>query len=334
MPRSHTITIFPASPAYVFAGKIQYGVRSGAGKIYFIPIMTKFTKNISHLLEYRSLRLLQALLSLLPRTVALKVGVLAGNLLYLFGVYRTVVKKNMDFVGLWTPEESARITGNLYRNMGRYAVDFLRNNHRHPTYRTHNFETIQTLLDQGKGIIVLLAHFGNWEILADMFGSQVKGLHVVAKPMKNRLVDEWLAKKRASASVTTIYVENALRKIYSALKHNHLVAVLIDQHAAGVQGTLVPFLGKTTGTVRTVAGLVHKTGCGVLPTYAIMQPDGSYDIMISSVEPPPDLPGKTDDECISAYQLQHNDIISGWIKQYPDHWFGWFHKRFREHIKY
>jgi lauroyl/myristoyl acyltransferase len=95
----------------------------------------------------------------------------------------------------------------------------------------------------------------------------------------------------------------------------------------------VPFLGKETSTVRTVAGLVHKTGCAVMPTYALLRDDGSYDIVIAEA-PPPDLSGKTDEQCVAAYQLQHNDILSGWIREHPEHWFGWFHKRFRESIRY
>ena len=165
-----------------------------------------------------------------------------------------------------------------------------------------------------------------------MFGSRVGCLNVVAKPMHNRLVDDWLATKRTAAKVETIYVEKALRKIYEVLKKNQILAILIDQHA-GSQGTLVPFLGKPTSTVRTVAGFVCKTGCGVLPTYALLREDNSYDIVLS-VASELDTTGISADQAIDEYQRQHNDILSVWIKQNPEHWFGWFHKRFRESINY
>jgi KDO2-lipid IV(A) lauroyltransferase len=239
----------------------------------------------------------------------------------------------MEFVNIWTPDEQQRITIKLYRMMGKYAVDFLRRTARLPPHRIHNLELIQPLLDKGKGVIVLLGHFGNWELLADMFGSHFSGLlNVVAKPMRNKLVDNWLARKRTAASVETIYVDHALRKIYQTLKKSQLVAILIDQHP-GSQGTMAPFLGKETSTIRTVAGLVHKTGCAVLPTYALLRDDNTYDVVIS-VAPQPELSGKSGEEAITVLQTQHNDILSGWIRQNPEHWFGWFHKRFRESIKY
>ena len=238
----------------------------------------------------------------------------------------------MEFVNIWTPEEQKTITKKLYRMIGRYAADFLRSSSSLPPHHIHDYELVQPLFDKGKGVIVLLGHFGNWELLADIFGEKIPGLSVVAKPMRNKLVDEWLARKRTGASVETIYSDQALRRIYEALKNNGMVAVLIDQNA-GSQGTPALFLGKETSTVRTVAGLVHKTGCAVLPTYALLRDDNTYDVMIA-VAPQPDIAGKSDSECIAAYQLQHNDILSGWIRQYPEHWFGWFHKRFRESIKY
>jgi KDO2-lipid IV(A) lauroyltransferase len=290
------------------------------------------SKRVSHLLEYCALRAIQFLLAALPRSVALKGGAIIGAGLYHAGIYRSVVRKNMMLVDLWPLDEQERITRLLYRTMGRYAVDFLRGFPPLPPYTVAHEEILSAALAKGKGVIILLGHFGNWELLADIFGSRVASLSVVAKPMRNPLVDRWLAKKRDAAAVDTIYVDNALRKIYEALKRNGIVAVLIDQHA-GTQGTLVPFLGRETSTIRTVAGLEYKTGCAVVPTYALLCEDNTYEIVLAEA-PLPEMPGQSDDAVIAACQVQHNDILSEWVRRYPHHWFGWFHKRFKESIDY
>ena len=160
-------------------------------------MQTNSPKKWTHRAEYCLLRIIQAILTLLPRPVALKIGSLTGYFLYAIGVYRKIVRKNLDLVNLWSARESAAITRNLYHNMSRYAVDFLRTGKKAIQYRTHHFEIIDSLRKNGKGVIVLLAHFGNWEILADLFGSKVETLHVVAKPMKNPLVDNWLADRKS-----------------------------------------------------------------------------------------------------------------------------------------
>jgi len=254
-----------------------------------------------------------------------------GQILYLCGVYRKTVQKNFDHVDIWSDSEKKRIIPKLYQNMGRYVTDFLRKG-KHPSYKVDNFHFVDECRQRGKGTMVLLAHFGNWELLASIFGIKVNALNVIAMPMRNPLVEKWLHNKRDAACVKTIHTKNALRGMLQALRENELVAILIDQSLR--MGTPAPFLGKTASTVRTVAGLVRKTGSAVLPVYALLLDDGSYDIRISVTEPPAFDSSDDEETIITKIQTQHNDIISEWIKEHPEHWFGWFHKRFKGYIKY
>lgn len=287
----------------------------------------------THKIEYILLLIIQFIFSFLPRFITLRIGFAIGFILYWSGTYKKTVFGNMRYAGYWSEEELKGIVRNLYRNMGRYISDFLRISAKNPPYRTHSYDIIDRLQNENKGAIILLAHLGNWEVLAQIFGSKVKDLSVIAKPMKNKIVDDWLTLKRAATGVTTIYTQQALRKMLEALNiKKALVAILIDQHA-GQHGTMVPFLGKEANTVRTVAGIVKKTQCAVVPTYSILQKDGIYDVFISEA-PILDLAGKSDEQAIEAYQIQHNAIISEWIIKYPDHYFGWFHKRYRGIISY
>lgn len=292
----------------------------------------KLSQNSVYKLEYILLICLENILTFLPRTLALKAGELFGWILYLTGFYKTTVKCNMIHAGFWTDEQMAIIIKRLYKNIGRYGADMLRKHKTLPDYNIHNGSLIDNGFTKNKGIIVILAHFGNWEFLANVFGKKVPNLNVVAKPMNNNIVDEWLAKKRSEASVKTIYTKQALRKMLEVLNGNGMIAILIDQHG-GKHGTMIPFLGKEANTVRTVAGLVNKTGCAVLPVYSVMKDDGSYEIIFSE-SAPIDTEGKTDEQIITEYQIQHNNILSEWIINQPEHYFGWFHKRYRGLISY
>ena len=289
-------------------------------------------KKRGYYFEYLLLRAVQLKLGVMPRWLALKLGGCAGLILYYFGVYRKTVRGNMEYVGWWDKKQREQITKKLYYNIGQYATDFLRPSSVLPPHTISNIEIAQQHIQQGKGTIVLLAHLGNWEMLAEIFGRRFQDLNVIAKPMKNWFVDSWLAEKRKKTGVRTIYTHQALRKMLEVIKRNGLVAILIDQHA-GKHGTMVPFLGKMANTVRTVAGIVHKTNCSVISSSALIQKNGSYTIDIQCV-PSAVTAGKTDEECIAEYQRIHNDMISEWIKKNPEHWFGWFHKRFRGIIGY
>lgn len=291
------------------------------------------TPTFQHKLEFAALRILEALFSVLPRTFTLNLGSLIGELLYRFKIYLPVVETNMVHVGLWNDaRQRQEIQHRLYRNIGRYWSDFL-----HPAksipFTMADETTLEKCIARGKGTIVLLAHFGSWEALAVMFGKRISDLSVLAKPMHNPLVEAWLHAKRSRTGVKTIYPENALRKIAVALKHNGMVAVLIDQYAGG-QGVAVPFfMGKTANTIRTVAGILQRMDCSILPGYSLMNKNGSYTVY---TEETANLNISTDnaDTFINAYLAEHNAILSRWITARPDHWFGWFHRRFADYVSY
>jgi KDO2-lipid IV(A) lauroyltransferase len=286
----------------------------------------------AHYIEYAALRCVETAVNILPRSIALFFGGLTGQALCLFGVYRRVVLKNFEHVGLWDAGEVKKILPALYKNIGRYAVDFLRVG-KLPPYRLHDYDVYEQARETGKGTVIVLAHFGNWELLAAIWGKKTGDLNVVAMPMHNLLVENWLLKKRTAAAVKTIYTEKALRGMLSALKRNGITAILIDQHIHGM-GTPTPFLGKTADTVRTAAGLVRKTGAAAVPVCAVLNPDGSYDINFYRAELPVTDDDDEDEAVISAIQALHNEIISGWIRERPEHWFGWFHRRFKGYVDY
>jgi KDO2-lipid IV(A) lauroyltransferase len=289
-------------------------------------------KRISHFIEYIGLRVIEILAGMLPRRVTLWLGGIAGLLLYHAGVYRKVVDRNFDYVGLFGDADRPRIIKNLYINMGKYAVELLRIGKKPPFFTVENIELIDAALARGKGVIAVLAHFGNWELLAAMFGSRYKELNVFSGRLHNPLVEKWMLDKRKKTNVTLFYAAGALRKMLTVLRQNGILAMLIDQYA-GDQGTTVPFLGKPAKTYRTMAGMLCKTDCGVVLPYALLQKNGSYRVVI---EASPEIGVSRDNEeaFIAAAQKAHNDVISAWIMKYPEHYFGWFHRRFKDTISY
>ncbi len=293
----------------------------------------KNATRLSHLVEYLALRTAETLCRLMPRGMALACGAAGGRLMHAAGLYRRVIDAHLRHVGYWDAGEQQAIKRALYRNMGRYMADFLHARPGRPLpYHPDPMPLVNRVQSRGKGVLVVLGHFGNWEALASAFGERADGLHAVSMPMNNPLVETWLSRRRASTGVVEITKHKAARRILTTLRKNKLVAVLIDQHARR-QGTMAPFLGKEASTVRTVAGLLHKTDCGVVLVYALLEDDNRYRIHIEQgrdlgIDP-------ADQEAfVTAYQREHNDVLSQWIRKHPEHWFGWFHKRYKGSISY
>jgi Kdo2-lipid IVA lauroyltransferase/acyltransferase len=287
---------------------------------------------LSHIIEYILLRCIEFTASIIPRPFCLAIGAGFGMILYHAGIYRRIVRKNMEHVALWPQAEMEAITKRLYANIGRYAAEFLRASKKLPPYRFDRIDILESQIKIGKGIIGIMAHIGNWEIFAPIFAPRISQLTVVTMPMHNKLVENWLAGKRGGAGLNFVYQDQAVRKILSTLKKNGIVALLIDQYA-GSEGTPALFLGKEANTVRSVAGLVRRIDCSVLAAYAILEKDLTYTIHFEN--PPLPLVSKDDENAfISACQTLHNKMISEWIKKYPDHYFGWFHRRFKGTVDY
>ena len=287
---------------------------------------------VSHRTQYLLLRLFELFFRLLPRPLALRAGAAFGMLLYHCRIRRRVVDRNLRHVGCWNEAQMKRITRSLYRMTGRYIADFLRGRPGSLPYEFHAMDTIKRVLARGKGTLLVLGHYGNWEALAVMFGRAVPSLHVVAMPMRNTQVERWLLRKRDTTGVITIHKGSATRRVLAALRQNSMVAVLIDQHIRG-QCTLAPFLGTQAPTVRTVAGLLQHTGCSVLLVYAVLNAQGVYQVHVEEGRELGVSPERAD-EFIAAYQADHNDVLSRWIRQAPEHWFGWFHRRFGDLVNY
>lgn len=292
----------------------------------------KNARYLPNLIEYGFLRTAEIVCRLMPRNMALACGAAMGRLMQAAGVYGRVIDTNLRHVGYWTDDEQREIKRKLYRNMGRYIADFLHARPGSLPYYPDPMPLVNRVQGRGKGVLVVLGHFGNWEALASAFGQRADGLHAVSMPMNNPLVEKWLTRRRAATGVVEITKHKAARRILTTLRKNKLVAVLIDQNARR-QGTMVPFLGKEASTVRTVAGLLQKTGCGVVLVYALLEDDNRYRIHIEEGR---DLGMDPADQeaFITAYQREHNDVLSGWIREHPEHWFGWFHKRYKGSISY
>jgi KDO2-lipid IV(A) lauroyltransferase len=237
----------------------------------------------------------------------------------------------MKHVELCTPEIMEPIVRDLYCTMGMYAVDFLRKK-TPPVHEVRYLEIVRKLLEKKRGLIAILSHFGNWELLASLFGSEFSRLGVIAKTMNNPYINAWIEKKRTDSHVEVIYKEQALRKMLQVIAQNGTIAILIDQRG-GHHGTESLFLDKPASTVKTVAGIVQKTGCPVVSAYSLMRDDLSYDIVIEEV-PEIDTKGMGQEEAVKAHQELHNQILSSIIRKYPSHYFGWFHQRFKGTVNY
>ncbi len=125
-------------------------------------------------------------------------------------------------------------------------------------------------LKLNKGMIALVFHYANWEIMGVASWFLKNPIVVLARPLKrHRLINEFMNRMRASTGLKVIANVNTSRDVIRYLKENNIVAILGDQREKRSKGVYVDFFGEPVPTTRGIATIGMKTGTPVLPFYYV-----------------------------------------------------------------
>ena len=257
-----------------------------------------------------------------------------GSFLYLaLKKRRRIALENLQiaFGDEMSADERAQICRESFRQIGKTAIEFLR----FPQLTFENIweevtvegkEHLIGALNQGKGAIVFLSHFGNWEFLALVYGALIPDrAKAIAFPLKNRHLNALVSQYRERLSLKLITRRQAVRETLRALKGGYAVGFFADQNA-GREGVFVDFFGKPASAVRGPATLALKTGAPLLLSMDIRQSDDRHHVIITpaiDLEISGDL--EQDVQTNTAHILK---ILEAYIRQYPDQWL-WTHNRWK-----
>lgn len=226
-----------------------------------------------------------------------------------------------------SPAELARIGRDSFRHLGmnftESCVFFFR-----PPARllsrvsVDGLQNLEAADQQGRGMILLTAHFGNWELLAASHALTRFPLSVVMRPLDSPLFDSIVARFRMRSGVELITKRRALPDIVDALRRRRMVGILLDQNASRREGVFVPFFGVPASTSKGMALIALRTGAPVLPVFIRRRPDGRH--VVDAGAPVPVPP----DGDVVAFTAAFNEAIETAIRRAPDQWF-WLHRRWK-----
>jgi len=282
---------------------------------------------------YLLLRVSSFFINLLPEGFALWVGRQLGIVMYyLDWEHRKVALQNL-FLAFGQEKSVSEIQGiarRTFQNLGMMAIEFFRiprmdGETFKERVKIEGLEEALGLLEKKKGALLLIGHFGNWEMMGLM--SKVIGnpIMVIAKPMKkNRWVDQFITKVRNTSGLEVISSVKASRKVIKGLSQNRVVGILIDQRAKRSEGVWANFFGRKAPTTPSLAVLAMKTGAPVLPVFMLRNGFREHRLLIKE---PLELIHTGDiKKDVEANTQLFNYTLESMIRQYPDQWF-WVHRR-------
>lgn len=189
-----------------------------------------------------------------------------------------------------------------------------------------NPELIIEKYKEGKGVILLSAHFGNWEYIAASVSARINiPFHVVVKHQRNPYVDNWMNNIRTKWNNKIIQLGVSIREIYKEIKNKNMVAMVADQRGP-YEGIRVKFFGINTAVFSGPAMLSLKTGAPIIYGIAVRQKDYSYKVKLEEISTE-NLPSNEEEKIIEISQ-RHTSFLENYIRENPEQWF-WMHKRWK-----
>jgi KDO2-lipid IV(A) lauroyltransferase len=263
------------------------------------------------------------------------VGAALGTVAYLVDrAHRHRAVENLLRAGIAEDRASARrITRRVFQNLGRSFADLCRlprltDAEIAERIRVEGYEHVREARARGRGIIVVTAHLGAWELLPVMSAIRGAPIHSVVRPMDNVTIDRALTAIRSRGGNGIIRKQDLLRRGLGlkVLKAGGMLGIVMDQNITWREGVFVEFFGRTANTAFAPALLALRTGAAVIPAAIFREGPGRHRIV---VEKPIEIVRSGD----LRRDLQENtarftQAIEAFIRRSPAEWF-WVHRRWK-----
>jgi len=237
---------------------------------------------------------------------------------------RRFVKANLKVI---FPDKTNRqlrkISHKVFQNFAKYLVDFFRFEKLNSEYinkkiKLENIHYFNDALAAGKGVVVLTAHLGNWELGGVVIAQLGYPFWAVALPHKNKKVNNFFDNQRNRKGVKVIAMGKAVRSCISEIKKNHMVALVGDRDFTE-KGIVLDFFGMPTHFPEGPAALSLLTGASIVPGFMLRNPDDSFTLRIE--KPIVFSPSQDKAKNLTDLIMIYKNIIEDYIRKYPEQWY-------------
>jgi len=283
--------------------------------------------------ESIAVRMVAAIVSLLPMATVRRCGAALGRLAYsVDATHRRIALENLASAFPARPEPERRALARaMFAHFGSLLLELLK----FGTYTTDQMcaavdiegeERARQAYQQERGVLFFTGHFGYWEIQAIVQPLNMHPVSVLARPLDNVRLNEMLERIRTRTGNSVIYRQGAVRKVLRELAANHGVALLIDQHLHTPDAVYVDFFRRPAATTSALAALALRTGAPVIPVFALPLPGGRYRLVY---EHPVEPPQAETPDAVREFTQRCTDVLEMYVRRRPELWL-WMHRRWRD----
>jgi KDO2-lipid IV(A) lauroyltransferase len=278
---------------------------------------------------------LKSFIAKIPNAYLLFFGKILGNLLYYLAIpQRRIVRRNLLFslVGS-APQQIQTMTKRIFQHFGITILELLQMtcfSKQDLISKVHveNIEILSDALAKKKGVVLITAHLGNYEMAAQsvpcLLGLQMSA---VAKKMRNVRLNRLIHYLRTRFGNKVIYKKGALPEMMKTLRQGEMVAILMDI-SRRFDGVEVNFFDRRATATPAAALLGLRCKSPIIPAFCHRNPKGK---LIVQVEPPIEIKRTKDLRSDLQFNTQLiTDRVERAVLNYPEQW-NWMLKRWKEY---
>ncbi len=288
---------------------------------YFYLFLYKFFTLLAKILPKRVMDyILKVLASFAYRVDKKHHHIINANLKLAFG--DNLTQKERDNIGKYVFYNLLQTIIGFIKRDGKDANEILKD------IEFKNSHILEDAIKSKRKIILITAHYGNWELLppaiASKFGVELIG---VGRKLDSPIMDRVLIKNREQFGVKMIYRKGAMKGLLRALKQNKIVGVLLDQHLGKKQGGVeVNFFNKKAFQSPVASILARNFNAIVIPTFISTNDYKNYIVIFYN--PLPTIKTSNREEDILKMTQAQSDIMQEVISNRSKEWF-WVHRRWK-----
>jgi lauroyl/myristoyl acyltransferase len=277
------------------------------------------------MLRFRAFRMIQWLMERLPRRLAYALAIVIARFAYIFaGRARRTLQENLRAA---LPEVSDRelrlISWNNFRNHSKAYADLMRLPSARvedlgPLLHVDGLEHLEAARAHGRGVLVVSAHMGSWEVAAAIWSATIAPVSLFAEELEPREMYEWYRRTRARLGISVLPLSRAgLKQVVRALEAEEMVVTAIDRDVLRT-GILVDFFGRPAHIPEGPAAIALRKGTPLLPVCVYRLPDDTY----QAVGYPPIIAETTGDREHDLREVMQKLVahLEEIIRAHPDQW--------------
>ncbi len=182
------------------------------------------------------------------------------------------------------------------------------------------------ILNAGRPAIMVTGHVGNWEVLGSLLAVLGYPVDAIARPLDNRLINDWLLGIRERRGVRIITKFSATDRMLEVLGAGGTLGFIADQNA-GDKGMFVPFFGKLASTYKSIGLLAMDQNVPILCGYAHRVGQGfDYEVGITDIIRPEDWQGRRDP--LYYVTARYMRALETMVRRRPQQYL-WMHRRWK-----